>query len=322
MRASRLVALLLHLQSRGSATAPELAERLGVSVRTIYRDIDALQAAGAPLWTETGPRGGVRLVDGWRTDLDGLTSEEAAALFLGAPGVADDLGLGPVLAAAQVKMLAALSPEAAVRASDARARFLLDAPAWFRRDDPTPLLGSLAAAVWSDRRVDLRYATGERLLDRRVDPLGLVLKAGVWYLLARHRGALRTYRVSRIRSLTSLDTTAARPADFDLARAWAETSAEFDRSILHDVVRLRVNERGAQRLPIAVPTVATRAALAEADPPDDDGWRLVVLPVESEAIAHSQLFGLGADVEVVAPESLRRSIASSAADVVARYSTG
>jgi predicted DNA-binding transcriptional regulator YafY len=320
MRASRLVALLLHLQSRGSATAPELAERLDVSVRTIYRDIGALQAAGAPLWTEPGPSGGVRLLDGWRTDLDGLTSEEAAALFLGGPpGIADDLGLGPVLAAAQVKMLAALSPEAAVRATEARSRFLLDAPGWFHRDEPTEALGVVASAVWGDHRLDLRYRVGERRLERRVDPLGLVLKAGVWYLLAQHRGSMRTYRVSRIEHARVRDEPATRPPSFDLARAWAEVSTDFDRSMLADTVRLRASPEAQRRLPLVVPSVATADALAAAGPPDGQGWRELTISVESERIARDQLIGLGGEIEVLGPATLRRAIAETGRAIVERH---
>ena len=318
MRASRMVALLLHLQARGSANAPELAELLGVSVRTIYRDISALQAAGAPLWTETGPGGGVRLVEGWRTELDGLTTEEAAALFLGGPpDVVDDLGLGPVLAAAQVKMLAALTPEAAVRATAARSRFLLDAPGWFHRHEPDDALAIVAAAVWADQRIDLRYRRGDGAVDRRVDPLGLVLKAGVWYLVARHRGGLRTYRVSRITDAQARSETFERPVDFDLAAAWAMTSADFDRSILREVVRVRVSPQGARLLPLAVPSTATDEAVVGAGPPDAEGWIELDLAVESEAVAHHQLTGLGAHVEVLAPLSLRRTMAATG-EVMAR----
>ncbi len=314
------MALLLHLQARGSATAPELADLLGVSVRTIYRDISALQLAGAPLWTETGPSGGVRLVDGWRTDLDGLTSEEAAALFLGGPaGVADDLRFGPVLAAAQVKMLAALTPEAAVRASAARSRFLLDAPGWFHRQEAEPALAAVAAAVWADRRLDLRYRRGTQTLARRVDPLGLVLKAGVWYLVARHRGGLRTYRLSRVVHAGLRVDTFTRPADFDLARAWAETSVDFDRSILREVVQVRVSPEGARRLPTSVPSVATVQALAEAGPPDGEGWVTLDLAVESQAVALHQLFDLGPEVVVLAPGGQRRAMAERAASVLRRH---
>lgn len=161
MRASRLLAILLRLQQVGPATSGQLASELEVSVRTIYRDVAALQAAGVPVWTETGPGGGVRLLEGWRSRLDGLTADEAGALFLGgAPGAVAELGLGTVLAAAQAKVLATLPPELRSRAARVRQRFLLDAPGWFHHDEELPHLATVADAVWAERRVDLRYRRG------------------------------------------------------------------------------------------------------------------------------------------------------------------
>ena len=319
MRASRLMAILLHLQASGGATAPALAAELGVSVRTIYRDVSALQAAGAPLWTETGPNGGIRMVDGWRSDLDGLTTDEAMALFVGGPtSVVEQLGLGPVLAAAQVKVLATMPPAAARRAADARARFLLDAPGWFHRGDATDALPAIAEAVWTDHRLDLTYRRDDRTRPRRVDPLGLVLKGGTWYLLARHRDDLRTYRVSRILTATVRVDTFDRPAGFDLEAAWSATSEAFDRSLLRVRIRLRLSPEAQRRLPAAVPSVATVEALARAGEPDEHGWREIELGVESEAVAHSQLLGLGAGVEVLEPIALRRALAATGAELARR----
>jgi predicted DNA-binding transcriptional regulator YafY len=325
VRASRLVALLLHLQRTGSATSAELAELFDVSVRTIYRDVSALQAAGAPLWTETGPGGGVRLLDGWRTDLDGLTSEEAAALFLGGlPAVAGDLGLGSVLAAAQVKMLAALSPDAAVRAAAARSRFLLDAPGWFARDEATPALPTLAGALWDDERIELQYEVGERVRTRRVEPFGLVLKAGVWYLVGRNRGALRTYRVSRVRDARRVGGGVVRPPEFDLARTWAQVGVSFDRDMRPESALLWLREDATRRLARAVPGEATTRAVAAArsvreDADTGERWLLVDLPVESVLIAAHQLVGLVDVVEVVEPPELRAALGATGAALVARY---
>ena len=157
VRASRLLQLLLLLQARGRMTAPQLAEELEVSVRTVYRDLEALSAAGVPVYTETGRHGGAQLVDGWRTRLTGLTGEEAGSLpLLGMPGAAAELGLGTVLAATQLKVLAALPPELRSRASRVQERFHLDAPSWFRQPDDVPALAALAEAAWADRRVEVR----------------------------------------------------------------------------------------------------------------------------------------------------------------------
>src|SRR5271157_6449116 len=208
MRASRLISILLLLQTRNRLTAQELADELEVSVRTVYRDVEELSASGIPVFAERGTHGGFRLVEGYRTRLTGLTPEEAEAHFLsGYPGPAAQLGLGTVLAAAQLKVLAALPPELRSRASRLRQRFHLDAPGWFQEPDAVPHLQRIAEAVWSDRRLHMHYRRGADdgvLVERVVDPLGLVLKGGIWYLVARIDTGFRTYRVSRILDLDLL----------------------------------------------------------------------------------------------------------------------
>jgi predicted DNA-binding transcriptional regulator YafY len=186
MRASRLLSLLLLLQNRGRMTAPALAAELEVSVRTVYRDVESLGAAGVPIYADRGPAGGYQLLDGYRTRLTGLTSDEADSLFLaGVPGPAAELGLGGALAAAQLKLTAALPAELRDRASRVGERFHLDAPGWFRDAEDTPFLSDLATALWRDQRIEVRYRRwGHDEVDRLLDPLGLVLKAGVWYLVA------------------------------------------------------------------------------------------------------------------------------------------
>ena len=314
VRASRLLAILLRLQRIGPATAEELAGELEVSVRTIYRDVAALQLAGVPVWTETGPGGGIRLLEGWRSQLDGLTADEADALFLGAaaPAAAAELGLGTVLVAAQAKVLATLPPELRGRAARVRQRFLLDAPGWFHHGEDVRHLTTVADAVWSERRVDLRYRRGNDEVQRRVDPLGLVLKAGTWYLVARHRSRVLTYRVGRITGATVLDDRFDRPPAFDLAAHWAASSAAFDRSILRARVRLRLSPRAARDLTWFVDATAAADALAAAGPPGADGWVEVELAVEEEAVAAGQLLALGDGVEVLEPPSVRAAIAATA----------
>ncbi len=217
MRASRLVTLLLLLQTRGRLTAAELAGELEVSVRTVHRDVEALSQAGVPIYAERGPHGGIRLVDGYRTRLTGMTPEEVEALFLsGIPGPAAELGLGTVVTAARLKVLASLPPELRTRASRLVERFHLDASGWFQAGEPVPQLGTLSEAVWETRRVEVDYERGDRRVTRLLEPLGLVLKAGVWYLVAAADGQVRTYRVSRV--------TAARPLD-------ASASSDRSRSI-------------------------------------------------------------------------------------------
>ena len=199
MRASRLVSMLLLLQTRGRLTAQELADELEVSVRTIYRDLEALGAAGVPVFAESGHHGGCQLIDGYRTRLTGLTTKEAQALFAtGVPGAVGDLGLGTVLGAAQLKLLAALPKELTERLALARPRFHVDAPGWFQTSRTDPHLAEIAAAVWEDQRIEIRYRHpgDDAPVPRTLDPFGLVCKGGTWYLVARRDGELRTYRVS------------------------------------------------------------------------------------------------------------------------------
>lgn len=324
MRASRLVQLLLLLQTNGKMTASRLATELEVSVRTIYRDIEALSGAGVPIYAEAGPGGGVRLVDGYRTRLTGLTAEEAEALALsGLPGAASELGLGTVLAAAQPKVDAALPPELRSRAVRMRERFHLDAPGWFRREEPVPHLAVLSRAVWEERRVEVRYRKRDGEVRRVLDPLGLVLKAGVWYLVAlsgRSRD-LRTFRVGRMVSAKVIDEACQRPEGFDLAAHWAAAQAEFLGSwtTVPIVVRVHADRLGLVRY--AQDPTRADAALASASAPDADGWVTLTLQYENEEIAGYELMRFGGDLEVLEPTAVRAAIAARASAMVERYAS-
>jgi len=324
MRASRLLAILLLLQSRGRMTASALADELEVSVRTIYRDIQALSESGVPVYAEAGPGGGVQLVDGYRTRLTGLTTGEAEALFLaGVPGPVAELGLGTVLAAAQLKVLAALPPELRSRATRVAQRFHLDAPDWFRGAEDVPNLPALAEALWDDRRVEVRYHAGLAgpAKSRRLEPLGLVLKAGIWYLVARNRQRVLTYRVARVASVASTEERFERPPDFDLATYWATSQQEFLASMYRDEVQARVAPDALYLLSHAMERTAGRRAVASAGPPDADGWLPVVIPCESLDYTHDDLLRMGDKVEVVEPVELRRRLEATARRMVERYSS-
>lgn len=319
MRASRLVNLLLLLQSRGGMTAGELAAELEVSVRTVHRDVEELSKSGVPIYAERGPHGGVRLVDGYRTRLTGMTAQEAEAVFLsGLPGPAAELGLGTVVAAARLKVLAALPPELRARASRLVERFHLDAAGWFRSGDPVPWLGNLAEAVWETRRVEADYDRGDLRVTRALDPLGLVLKAGLWYLVGRSEDQLRTYRVSRFSRVEILDDRFERPAGFDLAAFWTESSAAFEREAPRVEVDVRLAPGGLDRLIDAVGRRAVEAAepLSDTDPGGRPGLRLRLdWPDEVPGM----LFVAGEAVEVVGPPELRARLIETAREIVARY---
>ena len=316
------MALLMLCRSRERWTAAELARELEVSVRTIYRDVAALQATGVPLWTESGPGGGIHILPGWSSRIDALTGDEAAALALaGVPSAASELGLGAVALSAQLKVRAALPPELAARAARIEQRLHLDLPGWFHQPDTTEHLSSVAGAVWSGRRIDLTYRRSDRTVRRRVDPLGLVLKAGTWYLVAAHRGSVRTYRVGRITTCSLRAEPVDRPEGFVLASWWAESSEEFDRSMLRESCTLRLSPAAQRRLARFTSPSAAASALAGAGAEDNDGWRTVELDIESEEVAVSQLIPLGADVEVLEPATLRARMHEIGAAIARHHRT-
>jgi predicted DNA-binding transcriptional regulator YafY len=290
MRATRLVSLLLLLQTRGQLTAADIAERLEVSVRTVHRDVDSLAAAGVPVEAVRGPAGGYRLAGGYRTRLTGLTADEAEALFAaGMPGPAAELGLGGELAAARLKLLAALPSELQERATRAQRLFHLDARGWFRAEDSVPHLPALASAVWAGCRVRIRYREGMKVVQRTIDPLGLVIKAGAWYLVAHRVAGMRVYRVSRVVSVRALEEPCERPEGFELATYWQEWSRAFEESR----PRVEVRARGPK------------------------GERTLVF--ESLAEAAREMLRFGADYEVLSPPELRERIADAAVGVAAVY---
>ncbi len=319
MRASRLVSLLLLLQTRGGMTAAELARELEVSVRTVHRDVEALGAAGVPVFAERGPHGGIRLVDGYRTRLTGMTAEEAEALFLsGLPGPAAELGLGTVVTAARLKVLAALPTELRGRASRLLERFHLDAAGWFRSGEAVPCLGDIAQGVWDGTRLELDYDRDDHVVTRVVDPLGLVLKAGIWYLVAGHDGQLRTYRVSRVRRVHRLPDRATRPPDFSLAAYWADSIAAYERETPRIDVTLRVRRDAWGWLDDVLGSSPPGAALElPGDEPRD--WRRARVRLDWPREVAGRLLALGGAVEVLGPPELRAEIIGLAADVLARY---
>jgi predicted DNA-binding transcriptional regulator YafY len=330
VRASRLVTLLFTLQRLRGATAAELARELEVSERTIYRDVTALSAAGVPVWTEPGRGGGIRLVDGWRTRLDGLTAQEAAAIFaVGAPQVLAELGMSAALAGAQAKLLATLPAELHEHARAVAERFHLDAPGWFHTPQQVTQLAAVAEAVWDQQRLRIAYRRGRDTGGRRpvggvngvervLEPLGLVLKAGTWYLAAGVDGTVRTYRVDRITSAEPTGERFERPAGFDLADWWAGAAGRFESQMLRATVRLRVGPRGLKVLPHAADHDAALRAITHAGPPDADGWRELELDVEGIDVAAGQLTALGGEVEALDPPELRIALAAAGAALASR----
>jgi len=318
MRASRLLSILILLQIHGRVAARSLAGRFEVSTRTIYRDMDELSAAGVPVYAERGAAGGFALLDGWQTRLTGMTGEEAEAILLSSmPATAADLGFGETAATARLKLFAAMPAQSSVAAQRVADRFHFDPVPWHRRPAPRREdLRLLARAVWECRRLSLTYESWAGPRPRVLEPLGIVLKAGEYYFVALRRGRPAIHKLEYARDLALLDEGFARPAAFDLAAAWRDALDQFEASLRRDVARLRVAPAAMSRLG------SLNADMAEpifAATPQADGWRDVEVPIESVAYAAGQLLGLGAAVEVIAPDALRAELKGRAEAVAALY---
>jgi predicted DNA-binding transcriptional regulator YafY len=319
VRADRLLSLLLFLQSRGRMTARQLADELEVSVRTVYRDLEALGAVGVPVMAQGGPGGGCMLPAGWRSPLLGISTEEATALLaaVSAGGPLERIALGDALAQARLKLLASLPAAGRDRTRAAAARFHVDTQAWFKPPEPVPHLPALVDAVRHDRRLRITHAGRDgRTTTKDVDPLGLVAKAGVWYLVARSSRGTRAHRAARITRAESLPGTVTRPAGFDLADFWARWSAEFEASLDQLPVTVRLTSAGLASLPEVLGDT-TSAARATPDP--EPGWHRLVLHFDSPAAAARRLLCFGPDAEVLEPPEVRRELAARARHTAARY---
>jgi predicted DNA-binding transcriptional regulator YafY len=319
MRASRLLSMLMLLQGRGRLSARVLADELDISVRTVYRDIDELSASGVPVWADRGRDGGFQLQPGWRTRVDGLTAAEAQAMFLGGlPGPAAELGLGEAMASAQLKLLAALPDGWREDARRVSSRFHVDPIDWYRGPAATDHLPAIAQAVWREHRLEVRYESWSGVKRHRLDPLGLVLKAGIWYVVASGGKEPRTYRLSNILELAASDERFARPKDFDLAAYWAASTKRFEAGLYRDNASLRVTPRGMKHvraLGQALADAADRSARDDAV----RGWQRITIPIDSIEHATGQLLRLGPEAQVLKPAALRKRLAQTIAAMAALY---
>lgn len=319
MRASRLLSIMMLLQTRGRMSAEALAAELEVSVRTIYRDVDQLSAAGVPVYADIGRNGGFALLEGWRTRLTGLTAPEAQALFLsGLPGPAAELGLGDEVAQAELKLLAALPADWQAEAKRMSARFHLDPAGWFQPGHQSEHLKMVADAVWSERRLAIRYESWTRVSDRVIEPLGLVLKGGIWYVVAQADRKLRTFRLSSILALVQTGESFERPEHFDLPAYWAESTRQFEREVYNGVARVRASERGRKRLRNI--SAAVREAVDAAKlTPDADGWAELSIPIEEVEWASREMIRIGAEIAVLEPPELRDRVAGEVMKMAGFY---
>lgn len=322
MRSDRLLSILLLLQTHGQLPAPRLARELEVSVRTIHRDVEALSAAGVPVYAERGRTGGITLLPGYRTDVTGLTSDEARALFvLAGRGTLAEVGLEPALASALRKLMAAMPAPRRPELSRARDRVVLDPRGWMRAGEDIPAMADVQHAVWDDRRLALRYRRGGDPGPRSytVDPYGLVSKAGVWYLIAAHRGTDKLFRVSRVVSARVLDAPSSRPADLDLDALWDRLRAAVETRPFPLQVELRVRTPWLERVLLFCRPQLVGEPAADRQ---DEGWTAVTATFRGLLAARGALLGFGTDVQVLAPDGLRRELADTAAAVAQMYRAG
>ena len=320
MRADRLLAMLMLLQTHRRLTAQQLAEELEVSERTIYRDVVALNSAGIPIYTEGGPGGGIALIENYQTNLTGLNMEEVQALsMLNIPEPLVHLGAGKALKTALLKLAAAIPPSIRENQAQAHARIHLDASWWFEDEEPTPHLDTIKQAVWQDRLLNITYQGDFKYIGKQtVAPYGLVAKASVWYLVYAHAAHIRVRRISRILSAELLAESFVRPAEFDLGDFWHRWCSEYEQGRPSFEVQALVMPGLAERLPI----------LLQENQPDilntpltvtDEVWQKMTLHFESFEAARTRLLGFGSAVKVLKPQALRISLADYAQQVQKLY---
>jgi predicted DNA-binding transcriptional regulator YafY len=316
MRASRLLSTLLVLQAKGRVSARRLAEEMGVSVRTVLRDIDELSSAGVPVRAARGVDGGFELMEGWRTRLTGLTPGEAHALFLaGVPDAAAQLGLADDADSARMKLVAALPADWQADARRVTSCFHLDAVGWMKRSERPEFLPVVSEAVWNEQPLRIRYESWTRVSDRRIEPLGLVLKAGEWYVVAMSKGSPRTFRVTSIRKAEPAPGKVTRPRGFELAQFWAQSLERFEAGLYRGTATLRATPAGLKALRNLGAAVAEAVDRVKARP----GWTRVTIPIESVEYAAMELLRVGAQCEVLQPAELRQRMSDVAASLARLY---
>jgi predicted DNA-binding transcriptional regulator YafY len=319
MRASRLLSIQMLLETRGCMSAEALSQELEVSLRTVHRDVDRLAASGVPIYSERGRNGGFKLMEGWRTTLTGFTASEAQAVFMsGLAGPATALGLGQEVIDAKLKLAVALPPEQRGSAQRVHERFHLDTVDWYREADPVPHLKAVAAAVWNEKQIAIRYESWKGNVRRIVHPLGLVLKGGAWYLVAAIEEKPRTYRISNIIEASEREQAVVRPKKFDLANYWAESVARFEAELHSTRATVLANDAGIKQLRMLSAPIAKAIASAQFQT-QRDGRVKIVVPLETTDHAIGHLLRLAPDVEVLEPKSLRIAIVQRLESVVARY---
>lgn len=315
MRADRLLSILLLLQTHSRLTGRELSNRLEVSERTIHRDMEALSMAGVPVTAERGAGGGWSLLESYRTNLTGLNLPEIQALFVAAPThLMADLGLRQASETALIKLLASLPGDRSRHdASFMRERIHIDGAGWQQEPEQVIWLPAVQDALWQERKLKLSYQrSDETVVERLVDPLGLVAKGRIWYLVAAVDGQPRTYRVSRIQDAELSSELAERPSDFDLAAFWKESMSDFKANLPRYCTTFCVN-------PVILPEMRYMGHIEFVHPAGDDGWQTVEMRFDVELQARAFALGFGGQLVVVSPPELRETVIRLARQTLAAH---
>ncbi|APV51633.1 hypothetical protein BWI17_19215 [Betaproteobacteria bacterium GR16-43] len=293
MRAGRLLQVLMLLQGEGRMSATRIAEKMGVSVRTVHRDIEELSASGVPVVAERGATGGFTLLEGWRTRLTGLTPIEAT-------------------------VMSSLPDSWQADARRVASRFHLDPVGWYRAPARADHLAAVADAVWKERRLKIRYDSWKGVSERTIEPLGLVLKGGEWYAVAQTKKGVATYKVANIQAVERSGGTFKRPARFDLGQHWTESIERFEAGLYRGTAVVRASALGLRRLKLLSDAVG-KAVERAPEKVDARGWLEVTIPIESVEHAAMELLKVGAECDVVEPKELREKMTGMASELAAIY---
>ncbi len=321
MRADRLLTMLLILQNRGRTTAQVLAEELEVSVRTIYRDIDALSIAGVPIYTDRGPGGGISLLDRYRTNLTGLNEDEKRALFLlSIPTPLAELGLSRQVKGALLKLRASLPAAHSEDEIGIHQRLHLDWAGWHRLDERVPHLRVLQEAVWHNLLLVIKHRllVRDQIMERIIAPYSLIAKAGTWYLVGVSAGLKRVYRVSRIVEVEQLSERFERPASYNLVSFWHNWCKRYEERRTYFRVLARIDPELVQYL-VYILGDQVQENLKNAQPPDNEGWITVELTFESFEVARGHILSCGRAIEILEPQALRDSVIDYAEQIISFY---
>ena len=314
MRADRLLSALLLLQAHGRLTSRELAKRLEVSERTMHRDMEALSASGVPVFAMRGSQGGWQLDEGRRTQVPGLDEAELRAFLMAQPQVVGDERLVRAAERALAKLTAALPVSLREKAASIRQRLHVDTTRWYGTIENLSRLPVVQDAVSRDRKLKIIYRRdGHEVAERIVDPLGLVAKGSVWYLVAHTPRGFRTYRVSRIEEATLLDQPCERPPDFDLPAYWKSSTAQFRARPRYNAL-LRLEPRIAETMK----TWGCFSNVETGQDSDPEGWITVRAQFDDEDHACFIVLGLGPRADVLEPVKLRERVAADIARIVDR----